>query len=200
MNFVDFKQESCLQVEDCWFEVFGYDHMGATENDFFDWVGSQARIRRKYEYPRDSGELDLPSSEWQFMLEQYTRQARAKYLVAKFPDGFFEAMQPDDPTDVVCFLPEPGPRGRPYRLSYYRANGPIHHAVYRSREEALEKIARQGYVATEGALDALEGTDDWYRGLFIARWAQLSNDPRSELEKHKSDPEVRRLFNLDEAV
>jgi hypothetical protein len=188
INFYQFKAEYSLSTEE---SLFIDNIYGCNEDDFEIWLNKQ-RIFKRYN-PNYTALYDanLPENKWSFFQMHYERQRRTSYLVNAYPNGFFETQKSKD--EVACFLPDTYGKKK-YRISFYRKNGPTHHETYTHRLDALSHLAHCGFVACEGALDALVGTDEWNRGLYITQWIAEGIHPMDGLKRECHKAEVQRLF------
>ena len=164
-----------------------------SEPSFHRWLLQQRMIVTRFsdQLSKRLNDFELPLNKWDFFLEHYEREQETIYLINTFPDGYFEAVADDG--QVACFLPDTYGK-KPYRLSFYRSNGPTYHETYTTREEALSYLARRGYKPLEGALDMLVGTDTWNRGLQVCQWIAEGISPQEGLLRDKHKSEVSRLF------
>lgn len=195
LSFREFKSIWTLQAdnEDYFFDTARY---GCHEDVFYHWLKKQRLMIKRYSIQQSNSLMDfqLPENKWFFFIDHFNRQMETKFLVTRYPDGFFEAI--NDEGGVAAFLPETYGK-EPYRLSFYKSNGPIHHMTYSTRLDALKHLARQGYVAKEGVLDKLVGTDEWNRGLYVCTWLSKGIHPTDGVQMEKENPEVKRLFKLE---
>tara|TARA_B110000008_G_C16869475_1_gene524186 strand:+ start:435 stop:1022 length:588 start_codon:yes stop_codon:yes gene_type:complete len=188
INFYQFKAEYSLSTED---SLFIDNIYGCNEGEFEVWLNKQ-RIFKRYNPDYTAlYDANLPENKWSFFQMHYERQVRASYLINAFPNGFFEAKRSEG--DVACFLPDTYGKKK-FRISFYRANGPTYHETYSERLDALSFLAHGGFIACEGALDALVGTDEWNRGLYITQWLAEGTHPMDGLKRECHKAEVQRLF------
>lgn len=194
LTFSDFKSEYCIFYgkdeywRDSLFAVFG-----CNEETFETWLKKQNIVKKRYinQIDKPLCEFSLTLDKWDFFIEHFEREMRRTYIIRNYPSGYFEAVRDDG--QVACFLPDTYGK-QPYRLSFYRKTGPIHHEAYSSRDEALGYLATRGYKAEKGALDRLVGTVLWDRGVQVCQWIAEGISPQEGLLRDKHKSEVSRLF------
>lgn len=194
-NFLEFKSEWTFQHEH---EDYFLDksNIGCHEASFENWLKNKRLFIMRYTVNSldwKLASLSLPEKKWFFFTELYEREMMSQFLTDKYPDGFFEAVSPDG-SEVAAFLPDTYSK-KPYRISYYKAHGAIYHETYSTRQEALKHLAHSRFTAEEGALDALVGTDEWNRGIYICNWISEGILPNDGLLRDKHIPEVSYLFS-----
>ncbi|EGR0468607.1 hypothetical protein FG064_16545 [Vibrio cholerae] len=198
LSFREFKSIWSLQADN---EDYFLDstHYGCHENEFYHWLKKQRMMVKRYSINQSSSLMDfqLPENKWFFFIDVFNRQMKTTFLVKQYPDGFFEAINNEG--EVAAFLPDTYGK-EPYRLSYYKSNGPIHHQTYATRLEALEHLANRMFVAKEGVLDSLIGTDQWNRGLYVCKWLSEGIHPMDGARNEQENPEVKRLFKHELAI
>jgi hypothetical protein len=196
VTYVNFKFETYFcDSEDDLFNDQSESVWLCSESDFEKWLKSQRLMIKRYasELEKPINEICLPENMWMFFKKHYCIQKKTSFLMSNFPaSGFFEAIN-DEKGKVACLLPEPSSAAR-YRVSLYRDTGPIRHIPFNDRDEAVSYIAKQGYKLQDGALDALVGTDDWNRGVYICKWISEGIFPIDGIEQNKDNPEIQRLF------
>ncbi len=191
LSFQEFKSEYSFQqpAEDYFLDEL---HLGCNETEFEKWLKSQRLfIKRFGQLDVPLNDVHLPVKKWFFFTSHFERVKRTQYLTSTFPEGFFEAIGENG--EVACLLPDTY-GNEPYRISYYRENGPTYHETFSNRSEALTKLANGRFVAKEGALDELLHTPKWDRGLQVAIWLSEGIHPTKGLKRDKHLPEVQRLF------
>ncbi len=172
---------------------FQYDELyGCNESEFEKWLRKQRLFIKRFSQPNVPLEkVRLPINKWGFFIKHYKKETRTNFLVSTFPDGFFEAINDDGL--VAAFLPDTYGQA-PYRISYYRDNGPVYHEAFNTRTDALVKLARSNFKAEEGVLDNLLNTERWDRGLIVAIWLSEGIHPMEGLKRDKDLPEIQKLF------
>ncbi|GMQ49626.1 hypothetical protein [Vibrio sp. 10N] len=193
INFKTYKSEFSLwgESEDLFIDTELY---GCNETEFEKWLNNQRLFIKRYATSTYTQlkDMQMPTKKWSFFQMHYERQTRTNYLVNRYPDGFFEAKGKDE-DEVACFLPDTYGKKK-YRISFYRKNGPVNHETYSHRLDALSHLANRGFTACEGALDALVGTNEWNRGLYITKWLAEGIHPMDGLKRESHKPEVQMLF------
>ena len=196
LSFREYKADySLYTVEDFFLDE---SRFGCNETEFEKWLKSQRLfIKRFCQQDVSLIDVQLPANKWGFFTSYYVRVSRTNYLVSTFPEGFFEAE--DEDGQVACFLPDTYGE-QPFRISYYRSNGPTYHEAFSNRLEALTKLANGSFKPKEGALDALISTEQWNRGLMVTLWLYEGISPYDGLQRDKSNPEVQQLFAAELAA
>lgn len=171
---------------------------GCNEESFYEWLLEQRMFQSEYKNNKvhSLSDVMMPNRMWGFFVKHFTRFKRTKYLVEQFPSGYFEAVCSVDENKVAALLPDTYGK-KPYRISFYTDRGPTYHETFSTRIEALIHLANQGYVAKEGALDSLVGTEAWDRGLQITRWLSEGLHPMDGLKRDKKSKEIAKLFSQE---
>ena len=195
MGLAQFKSECSLICEDEDLFYYASQHYGCSENAFEKWLNKERIFIKRYAIKAyvDLYTIRLTEDTWRFYTERYERESKTQHLVAQYPEGYFEAVGKDG--IVACFLPDTYGE-KPYRLAFYRDVGPTYHETYRSREEALDHLAKRGFVAQAGALERLstQNSDKWNQGLWITKWISEHLTPYQGLQRDSHIPEVQQLF------
>lgn len=192
MNYSQYSVSHGLEIGESLFEILWEENpYGFSEDKFEQWVNKQRSFSRWHTHYTPLKEMCLPERRWGFFQEAFERDCRRQFLVSCFPAGWFEAKKEDG--EVAALLPEPSGK-KPYRLSFYRDNGPTYHEVYSDREEALSHLAARGFTHCEGAIDALVGTEKWNRGLWVTKWIAEGIHPMEGAKRDAHLDDVQHLF------
>lgn len=191
ISFREYKSDySFYENEDLFLDS---KQFGCHETEFEKWLKAQRLFIKRYSLNLvlPLYEMLLPLNKWRFFSDHFEREMQNQFLVSEYPEGFFEAE--DEDGQVAAFLPDTYGK-MDYRISFYRANGPTYHETYKTRKEALKVLANRKFIAKEGALDALVGTDSWNRGLYICSWIQQGISPMQGLLRDQQKNDVQKLF------
>ncbi|EGR4213927.1 hypothetical protein NTH44_003349 [Vibrio metoecus] len=194
VTFHEYKQTWTLQDshEDYFLDSAS---QGCNETSFGAWLTEQKSILSSYPNPNSLtlDSISLPEGKWHFYIDMFERDFLSTYLCNKYPEGYFEAVREDG--EVAALLPDTYGKGKyPFRISYYRENGPINHDVFNSRLDAIKVLASRKFIAKEGALDNLVGTVPWNRGLYVCQWISEDIHPNEGIIRDQHLPEVQQLF------
>lgn len=193
MNISELKRSNLLAQHQDLFE-YESDEYKLSETEFEKWANEQSIFKKHHKHWTKLHNMDLPERTWGFLIKHYSLRKKNAYLIKQYPaTGYFEAV--DSNGKVACLLPDTY-NDKPFRVSFYKHNGPISHESFETRKEALQCLVSGKFKHREGALDNLINSNkqSWNRGLFILKWISLQLTVSEGFKADKHNDEVRLLF------